>query len=428
MVTMPTTERSPAEIKALIDKLTPGLNYLLVTKFEVPAVWIAELVDEGLKYEEMWPPLGSTRDEVVDSLKVMFNLDWDKKEGRQLGMKLLAVHDACKSKVGCDAKRLAEANAQRVPLPMDGGDLKACLTKLKIAYPGLILKKDEHPTEAYMGILEDMLRRSEWTGESLKKVVSVGDEGASKRGSQLGGDLTTMTVGTWEEVELPPHAGKLKKRYKTMGVAWTAFAAKHQEVPALLGLRIESYQAFSDYVTGPEVVGLVRKLDKEAWEDILKAESDVRKSWHEVVEEKGITLNRAILDSIGANVDRVRSGIWQQLTNKLLSKEPKPHGQAEKGQKRGAPQNWQGKGGRMVFPRTEQPKGQHKGKDGKAKGKGSPKAFEGKLKVCPTHKLKICFNKHLSECTRPNCMFCHVCCPEPGCRIKVSKDHGLWSH
>ena len=306
-----------------------------------------------------------------------------------------------------------------------------------------------------MGNLEDMHRRQEWKGETLKKVVCAGNENASKRRPELSGDLRNVCIGLWEELEMPGHAGLLKKRYKTMGLAWVAFSLRHQEVPRLVGLRLETFQAFSDYVTGPEVAGMARQLDKATLDMIMETEQKVRNSWHEVVEATGATLNKAILDSIGANPTHTRSGLWQILLNSMMAKgtgkgqlgggkgtKRKPGQQLQQQSFQQQQQQYQGGAWsqRNVAQRIGG-KGKSQGKgQGKAKGAGKkgvkketsngPQAFAGKLKVCAAHGKGICFDAHLNDdgCTKAQCIFCHECCPEPGCRIKCGPEHGLWAH
>ena len=107
---LPATRRSVEEINDLIGSMSPGLQYSLVSQYEVNKECVAELAANGFKTEDMWPPMGTERAEVIDTLKIVINLDWEAKEGRRFRMKLLAVHVACKSKV---ASRIAWPRPRR---------------------------------------------------------------------------------------------------------------------------------------------------------------------------------------------------------------------------------------------------------------------------------------------------------------------------
>ena len=143
-------------------------------------------------------------------------------------------------------------------------------------------------------------------------------------------------------------------------------------------------------------------------------------------------MNKAILDSIGANVTKTRCGIWQTLANKLRRSGDQPGlkggGKGGKDKKRPAGRDWEWELARSGG--GSKGEGKDKTKDKGKKGRDlsfALEAFRGKTKFCLAHKNKICNDKHIGGCTRPDCRFCHACCPEPGCRIPVSDKHGLWS-
>lgn len=443
-VVMPATARSKEEKDALIEKMTPGLRHLLGRRFELQPEWMAELSAEGYTCEEMVVPMGSSREEIIETMKVTLELDWDHKEGRKVGMKILAAHAVCKEKAGSEERQRASAAALGNVHPMDGTVAKEAFEKLKEDYPGLLLDKQDRPTEHYMGVLEEMARTDEWTGETLKQVVARKEKGYLKR-DLLSGENSTLTIGLCNELELPAHVGSLKKRYTTMGIAWVSLSKRHQNLQWMVGLRLETFQAFSAYVMGPEVLGMAKNLGKDTWKLILDAEMDVRCAWHEAVAEKGISLNLAILESIGATADKHRSGIWQRLANELIASQGG-------GNKRQAQQEWQW--GRNTLDNSDQ-KGGDKSKGGgknkskkggkkeywKNSGKGlgdksgqavaptAPKEFHSKLTSCLSHQKRICYDFHLSGCKKgAACKFCHECCPEPGCRQRCGANHGLWSH
>ena len=435
-VTMPATDRSKEAIEKEMGKMKPGLRHLLVTRCKLELEWVAELAAEGYTAEELLVPLGSNRDEMIDSLKILFELDWDHKNGRKVGMKLMTAVTACREKCASDAKRASEAAAQCVSLPLDGDEAKEAFDRVNKRYPGMQVAKTEYPTNHYMGVLEEKAKKADWMAEPLKEVVSKGEKENLNRQLLPSGDLNVMTMGISTTTAAPAHEGALRKKYKTMGLGWLGLAELHQEIPSLQGLYLETYTSFSSYVLGPKVAGLLRgKNSKDKWQWLLDTEHEVRNSWFEMVEATGCTLNKAILDSIGANPTKQRSGIWQDFANKVLEAEQnRSSGSGPQPNKRGAEGSWQ-------WGREKEGKGAHKG-EGKARGKdahkgegkGKGKAFvtemwKGKLLVCPKHQKKICFSAaYKNGCRKTECNFCHECCPEPGCNIKVGPTHGLWSH
>ena len=74
---MPITQYDEQQVKDAKARLSPALQYLLVTQFSVPDQWIAELVSEGFAVEAMWPQLGRERHEVIESLKFVLGLNWE---------------------------------------------------------------------------------------------------------------------------------------------------------------------------------------------------------------------------------------------------------------------------------------------------------------------------------------------------------------
>ena len=213
----------------------------------------------------------------------------------------------------------------------------------------------------------------------------------------------------------------------------------------------------------------------------LEAEFQVRKHWWRVIEQTGVDLNTAMLDSIGHNLKKERNGLWQTMVTNRLLMYPTVAGKG--GKKQQQQQQAQAQGGNPTGqPGVQQPWGQGKknlkrqaaqaaagmpppaaarkgakakgkgaaqqaqspwpakGKAAKGKGaagapapkggKGMPAIFTGKMLTCTTHTLRMCFDHHITGCRfGAACSMCHACCPEPGCTMDCSTGgHGLWVH
>ena len=231
-----------------------------------------------------------------------------------------------------------------------------------------------------------------------------------------------------------------------MGLAWVGLSLKHPEVPLLADLRLETYGAFSKFVLGPEVAGKTKYIPHR-WRKLLEVEFLVRCEWFETVRALNVTLDFAILMSIGVKPGYAKSDHWQELSNWLIQDEVDNRsgggkGKGNKNYDSSSKRSWQ-----EAFGDNRGPKGNKKGnwsgkdnswtgnkglkgKSGKdSKKGGKAKEFVGKLSTCARHRLSICFAFHTRGCNfGDSCRLCHQCCPEPGCTKTCGRDHGLWSH
>ena len=129
------TERDEQEVSDLLATLPTGLRHLLLTKFQVPAAWAAELAHEGYTSEELWAQMGSTRDEINATLVLILDYDQSTKEGKKLEIQLLAVQGACTKRAEDDSQREADSKAQGTVLKMDTTAWAACFEKLQKKIP-----------------------------------------------------------------------------------------------------------------------------------------------------------------------------------------------------------------------------------------------------------------------------------------------------
>ena len=292
----------------------------------------------------------------------------------------------------------------------------------------MLLDRNDRPDPQYLGLLSTWIRTGDPKAENLKQIVAKGDSPQELAKVSPNGEINNLVVARDLETEDPTGAMAYRRKIRIMSTAWVSMSLAHPGVSYLQGLRLETFTAFADYALGPDA-GAAQRGDgqRPKWEDVLKCERAVRQSWWEHVEE-GKTLNDAILLSIGAGASKNPSGLWQSmLVNRLAlqkQRDERPGTQGEKwprtsrkgdeGKKGGGPSgSAPGKGDRGKGDRG---KG---AKDGKG-GKGPPPAFAGKLLWCVRHNKRICFDRHLGGCSRPNCGQCHSCCPQPGCAIDCS--------
>ena len=430
------TERTQPEVQTLLNTLSPGVRYLLLSKFQVSEEWAAELAAENFTSEEMWRQMGSTREEVLRTLEIVMEVADDTKEGRKLCVQFLAVQKQCQEKAASDAAREAEAAAQGTVIRMDSTMWGEHFDKLKEEYPGLLLTRDDRPLEQQMGLLEGMNRTNDWCAEDLTQVVTKKEHKAIRQNLVPGGNNMTVNIALTAEIGVPKQVEVLQRRYTAMGQAWVSFGLKHPETVFLRKLRLESYAAFSAYVTG-SVVGIAGRPEQYLWKALLDTELAVRREWFDMVRELNITLDQAILRSIGAVTGFPRSDKWQALENLVVRHEIRSKGGGKgKGSggdaiKRKPEQGWQwgtDKGAGKQGAKGKQSKTGTRAA-GKRSALGLPAAFAGKLTKCFAHGQGICYDLHTGGCSRgAGCSFCHLCCPQPGCKTPVSSSHGLWSH
>ena len=105
-----------------------------------------------------------------------------------------------------------------------------------------------------------MTKTGDWTSEELAQVVTKADKNALKNSLVPAGNQINVQVSTCALINAPKYADVLGKRYKTMNIAWVALSLKHPDISLLSNLRLESYQAFSDYVLSKEIAGLTHSL------------------------------------------------------------------------------------------------------------------------------------------------------------------------
>ena len=257
-----------------------------------------------------------------------------------------------------------------------------------------------------------------------------------------------------------------------MGLGWMAMFLTYPHLEIIKGVRVEDFEAFGSYATGKKIAGLQKKDGTMLpLADAMEAEYEVRFQCWEVALDKPCTIQAALMDSIGHNLDRKRSGLWQEMIVDKLSlsggTQRGPGGKGRGGQGQG---QWQapptGKGAQVqnppgtgkrarakaqaqaggapnawvaAPPPAKWPKGPKGGKPtgkggkppvkgGKKGAKGIPAAFQGKTLWC-SHAKRICFDHHINGCNTSPCPMCHDCCPEPGCTMQCgNSSHGLWCH
>ncbi len=235
----------------------------------------------------------------------------------------------------------------------------------------------------------------------------------------------------------PRNQEHYKTIIRTMGLAWVAQSLRHKDVPYFKHLMLETFTTWGEYVCGPCVAGLTRQSDgaRPPWQAILKCEFAVRTSWWELV-ETGLTLNDAILKSIGADPMHTPSGLWNTMVALPLSLAARSFDNKRTGDQHfdlPGPKARRVDAGRVGKSKGGSgPNGAKGGKDGGHKRFQSqhPARFQGKLSKCQ-HNKRICFDHH-SEAGCPlaaRCRYCHACCPEPGCNISCEDgSHTLLSH
>ena len=89
---------------------------------------------------------------------------------------------------------------------------------------------------------------------------------------------------------------------KGMEMAWVAQSIKHQQLTFLKDLRVETYEAYGEYVCGDKVATMQRDDGQyPAWDNVMEADLATRNDWWEDVIVRKLSLNYAILKSIGEN-------------------------------------------------------------------------------------------------------------------------------
>jgi hypothetical protein len=417
-------------------------------KYQVDPRWIAESAALGYVTEEAWHSFGEGRQEVLETLQAVLGLDVQANAGEAI--KMLTAQRAAKQAAEQGVKRTQQADVKRQSVPLDAMASKNRLGAFAGANPGFYMDREGLPTQAYLGLTDTMAKRADFQAERLKQVVAKGDKLQQRR--TRGRDAEEADeIRQEEDVSAAPKGhSEYRAKLATMALNWCSLGLVNLNIAALQDLHYETYMTFANFVLGKEVAGHPAGLD---WEEVLEIEFSVRRSWWESVDQ-GSTLNRAILDSVGHNVAKQRSGLWQTVILQKMAERGSGRGKGGGSRKRerageeegsrstwqkskgGKDSSWKGsdKGGKRSKGKGgKKGKGKGKGDKGGGKGKGAnlPEKFRGKLSWCQAHSSRICYDHHLEEkCPAgEGCRFCHICCPEPNCDKKCSDgQHGLWSH
>ena len=304
------------EIEDNMDKLPTNLRWLLTDQYKVDKVHIAALVKQGYDNENRWRHLGNSREEFFESSKDVMNLQPTTREMRKLRLQLVCVWSDCKDSAVESQRRESVATSLGISLPVDAGATRLLIDRVQAMSPGRTFKREERPTGGYLGFLEGILKSKDYRAEPLAKVVLEGDSKSKHSGSTTL-DGTTITLEL--TAPIPKHAAHFKIKIKGMGMAWVAQSIKHQQLDFLKDLRVETYEAYGEYVCSDKVAMMQRDDGQyPAWDNVMEADLATRNDWWEDVIVRKLSLNYAILKSIGENETKTPSGNWQQMVvNKL---------------------------------------------------------------------------------------------------------------
>ena len=304
------------EIEDNMEKLPTNLRWLLTDQYKVDKVHIAALVKQGYDNENRWRHLGNSREEFFESSKDVMNLQPTTRDMRKLRLQLVCVWSDCKDSAVESQRRESVATSLGISLPVDAGATRLLIDRVQAMSPGRTFKREERPTGGYLGFLEGILKSKDYRAEPLEKVVLEGDSKSKHSGSTTL-DGTTITLEL--TAPIPKHAAHFKIKIKGMGMAWVAQSIKHQQLEFLKDLRVETYEAYGEYVCSDKVAMMQRDDGQyPAWDNVVEADLATRNDWWEDVIVRKLSLNYAILKSIGENETKTPSGNWQQMVvNKL---------------------------------------------------------------------------------------------------------------
>lgn len=453
---MPTLSTDQIDAIKTIDST---LRLIYQQSAPVPDETQAALATLGIKNVNHLKSIGSTRDQAEKSLIEAYEMKNETAAEKRTIIAVLACWQSAVDHQAVGHQREQIAAATGVPVAMESTLHKTRIQNLKDMYPGRHFTREVIPHPDYLNRIENMVKIADARAEQLKQVMADHAADNPKTGFTMTGTNTFSFVGAVSGKE-PLNRDQLKSVYKTMGAAWVATALAYPNFDGLVGLRLETFDDFAEFILGPRVADLGSASGgRPKWEDILACEAAIRRSWFEQMADTGKRLNDVILQSIGrgaADPGRVSGLVESHINIPLVmgalgqgkgQKRPWSKAFSDKGGKantKGGKNTWNfkpnkggkwdGKGSKNTW-NTKGTKNSWKGgkaNDGKNQTSSIPPLFKGKLTVCKAHGKPICFQQHTSMQGCPRgaaCAFCHICCPEPGCPINCSDGHhGLWCH
>lgn len=434
---MAVTDSYPQKLNAL-----PGeYRALLINQAKVPDFAVEWLIDQDLATIPLLRALGQDRSTASDTLTSVYEFPDTEAKWKKARIHVLCAHALSFDQAQATATRNEIAAQTGQIVPLEASDLRDKLQKVRDLYPGVFFDRVRLPTGEYMGFLETMVKAGDPHAEPLRKVTNIQmRDGAVSRLQSRGNNILSVIKDL--EGSEPANREAYRALFWTMGVAWMAISLAFPHLPYFKNLRLETFEAFASWVTGRDVAGLADGTGMAPkWAKVMELEKSIRDSWWTLVLEGGRTLNDAILQTMGR--DPRDPGRVSGLVASILHSSMFSSASSSKGPGKGALRNPR-PGVRTDFLKKKFVKGDKDQGPGKGVGKGpkgvrkgataAPKAFKGKTVFCKAHSKNICYDHHLKDggCTRSNCQFCHICCPEPGCKLRCDEAgpnaHGLWCH
>ena len=300
------------------------------------------------------------------SAKTLMKLP-DSAAGEMLKVQIAAVWASIKDEKEQQDKQVVAAVTAGIAPPAEAG-LAGTVAKLLVEWrPGLkeTLTRSRRPSREYLGVILNFFVQNDPRSERLSQISTTAMVESVKQSAGVHAGILDLSMPD------PKGKNEYTEVMKTMGFGWVGVALYKPTIAVLEGLTLETFSQYAEFVMGPSAGGVTREDGTQIpWPEVMTVDQEVRSWWWDTVERQKVTLNTAILDSIGVNASGTPCGIWQ---NRLVNKLSLMNG---KGNKRTAAAAGLTQG-QAQWPKKGQPGAQAAFGQGKSRGSAGFKAWMG---------------------------------------------------
>jgi len=365
-----------------------------------------DLVQAGFVNIRRFTGMADTRVDLRAAAVATFHQDPGTPAGRLQAAILISTWETAKEQLSRETVLRAEAKALQQPRLISNQERVAMRRVIEIRAGRL--PDSEVPSAEYLAEKMEQLEQNDPGASTLDSVVSLADEQVQLLDASITPSGQIQVLRRRSRVRLPANSEELRIRLRVEGNTWLFLQTRFLNRTWLQGLTADCWGRYTDYFTGPKVMGLKLAEDtplNPAWSTILGYEFQCRRAAFELVKNSGLALTDALRQCVRdtelrelhftASILLGSRGAKRQSSGSP-PKQQRPHPKRSNGGSKG-------QGGS---------KGGSKG--GGSKGTGSGKGGGGNrggqlLSKTPDGRM-ICYDFNSPKgCTRPKCSYAHVC-------------------
>lgn len=390
-------------LKEALGKLDPDFQGLMERK-EIPARLQGQLSNLGVKsvsrYSVIGENAGDIRTFAVDHAGQDRNRDVVSIAG------LVDLWNACKTRMTARHQAEADASNQRLPAPVQRGELQELKQRFEVIYYQLDDKVT--PSGGTMEQLFEQVEAGEWKNMSLVQFMSRDDQDAEPLAATIDKGGAVKIKRGYGESKPPRNPEEFRQKMKLIAHSYIMTSMKFPNKAPLKTISPNIFNKYIDYLLGEHCYGLKARNERDeavsapSLELVLSYDFQVRKKMVKMMNE-GMDLVAALDGAMQDGTVKERYFLTPAAMNAAASRAPSP----PKGNLRLRSRSPRRRGRSQDRPRTPDQGPRTKGKRGGGKGKGRGK---GKLASRTPDGRAICFawNNRDQRC-RFNCGRLHVC-------------------